>query len=89
MPAVFCIDIESIDSKYEKMNVIDRLYTIEQLVNEWREKMEAFPHLKQRYGGRVEEIYRQLVDLRTKTLGKDITKKQYGVFAKYPVGYEG
>ena len=83
------VDIESMDSKYEKMNVIDRLYTIEQLVNEWREKMDAFPHLKPRYGGRVEEIYRQLVDLRTKALGKDITKKQYGVFAKYPVGYEG
>lgn len=83
------VDIESMDSKYEKMNVVDRLYTVEQLVNEWREKMEAFPQLKQRYAGRIDRIYEQLVELRKTALGKDITKKQYGVFAKYPVGYEG
>lgn len=89
MLQMITVDIESIDNKYEKMNVIDRLYTVEQMVNEWREMLDTFPHLKRVYEAKLNRIAESIVMLRKQTLEKDISKKRYGVFAKYPVGYEG
>jgi len=83
------VDIETLSSKYEKMNVIDRLYNVEQLANEWQEKLFAFPQLSMKYGERLKRIHEAVKELRKMTLEKDITKKEYHVFAQYPEGYEG
>lgn len=84
-----CIDIDVANSTYEKKNIIDRLYAIEEELGKWRELMEEFPHLAHKYSERVKRISDSVKEFREKTLVKKITEKKYGVFVKYPVGYEG
>ena len=84
-----CIDIESANSSYEKKNIIDRLYSIEEELSEWKERLDQFPHLAHKYSQRVNRISENVKKFREETLSKKIVEKKYGVFVKYPVGYEG
>ena len=61
-----------------------------QIIVDWEDRFNQFPHLARRYGERVKRLNDKLENFRDTVLNMGPTKnKRYEVFVKYPVGYEG
>ena len=93
MPSDYDIDVISVDIDRIE-NHADRIYTLDLIHNrldqlcEFEEYVE-FNGTINRFKSKIASQKHQLEQMRTQVLNKKSLNKQYGVFVKYPSGYEG
>lgn len=84
------IEIEKIENNDDKIYVLDLIYDKLDLINTALEYIDSGKKEKvQQPKITLQGLKKQLEALRTDVLSVQIKEKQYGVFIKYPKGYEG
>lgn len=87
---VIAVDVERITTHDDKIYLLDRIYDKIHLVEAGLEYIESGNKDKvQQSKNTLMDYKRQLEDLRANVLATRIIEKDYGVFVKYPKGYEG
>lgn len=87
---VIAVDVDAIETHDDKIYVLDRIYNNLQIIEAGLDYIESgegkvVPQSK----NTLLDMKKQLEELRRATLATRIIDKQYGVFVKYPKGYEG
>lgn len=88
---VIAVDVDAIETHDDKIYVLDRIYNNLQIVEAGLDYIESGDN-KNRVSqnkNTLLDMKKQLEELRKATLATRIIDKQYGVFIKYPKGYEG
>lgn len=90
------IDIDSIKTSHDKMNILDRLYEVRDALSLWDDRLDetinppmVVKQLRRDYGSKIQEIKARVANFTNVTLVKKIPEARYEVFVQYPAGYEG
>lgn len=87
---IVSVQIDKIDNQNDKIYLLDVIYdyleTIDMSINAINEGQQNLVKCNMR---QLTDMADQLQTLRKQVLGTKIVEKQYGVFIKYPKGYEG
>ena len=86
---VLAVDIDRIETHDDKVYLLDRLYDMLQIVEAGLEYIESGDKTKVTQSKQtLTEMRTQLISMRSQILSTRIIEKEYGVFIKYPKGYE-
>ena len=83
------VAIDDIQNNYDKVYVLDLIYEQIEKLNDFEEAISMDETKSKKWAPKIEEMRQRLVTLRKTVLSKNIAKKEYKVFVKYPEGYEG
>lgn len=83
------VEVDRIQNHADRRYVLDLIYTQEEKINDFLEMNETNDTLMAKYKTKMEAMLKQLASMRQQVLDKRSFDKQYKVFVKYPVGYEG
>lgn len=83
------VEVDRIQNHADRRYVLDLIYCQEEKITEFLELFENNPQMMAKYKTKMESMLRQLASMREQVLNKRSFDKQYKVFVKYPVGYEG
>lgn len=83
------VAIDDIQNNYDKVYVLDLIYEQIEKLNDFEEAIAMDESKSRKWASKIEETRQRLATLRKTVLGKNIAKKEYKVFVKYPDGYEG
>ena len=83
------VEVDRIQNHADRRFVLDLIYTQEEKITNFLEMTENNPDMTNKYKTKMEAMLRQLSSMRQQVLDKRSFDKQYKVFVKYPVGYEG
>lgn len=87
---VIAVDVDRITTHDEKIYLLDRIYDKLHLIEAGLEYIESGQKDKvYQSKNTLTDLKRQLEDLRAQVLATRIIEKDYGVFVRYPKGYEG
>lgn len=87
---IVAIQAEKIENQNDKIYLLDVIYDYNETLDLAEEcLMDGRKSSVQMTERQLKDMREQLNDLRKRILTTKITEKQYGVFIKYPVGYEG
>ena len=89
---ILMVEKDSIETPEDKMYVINTIYDfIDIITSEIDKKCKKHPSLDYNTEVSKDNRLRMLNDLRTEVMAKKVTRngEQYGLFVKYPEGYEG
>ena len=83
------VAIDDIQNNYDKVYVLDLIYEQIEKLNDFEEAISMDESKSKKWAPKIEEMRSRLATLRKSVLNKNIAKKEYKVFVKYPEGYEG
>ena len=83
------VAIDDIQNNYDKVYVLDLIYEQIEKLNDFEEAISMDETKSKKWAPKIEEMRQRLATLRKTVLSKNIAKKEYKVFVKYPEGYEG
>ena len=83
------VAIDDIQNNYDKVYVLDLIYEQIEKLNDFEEAISMDDSKSKKWAPKIEEMRSRLATLRKSVLNKNIAKKEYKVFVKYPEGYEG
>ena len=83
------VAIDDIQNNYDKVYVLDLIYEQIEKLNDFEEAISMDENKSKKWAPKIEEMRQRLATLRKTVLSKNIAKKEYKVFVKYPEGYEG
>ena len=83
------VAIDDIQNNYDKVYVLDLIYEQIEKLNDFEEAISMDESKSKKWAPKIEEMRSRLSTLRKSVLNKNIAKKEYKVFVKYPEGYEG
>ena len=83
------VAIDDIQNNYDKVYVLDLIYEPIEKLNDFEEAISMDETKSKKWAPKIEEMRQRLATLRKTVLSKNIAKKEYKVFVKYPEGYEG
>ena len=83
------VAIDDIQNNYDKVYVLDMIYENIEKLNDFEEAIAMDEAKAKKWAPKIEEMRKRLATLRNSVLTKNIAKKEYKVFVKYPEGYEG
>ena len=83
------VAIDDIQNNYDKVYVLDMIYENIEKLNDFEEAISMDETKAKKWAPKIEEMRQRLATLRKSVLNKNIAKKEYKVFVKYPEGYEG
>ena len=83
------VAIDDIQNNYDKVYVLDLIYEQIEKLNDFEEAISMDETKSKKWAPKIEEMRQRLTTLRKTVLSKNIAKKEYKVFVKYPEGYEG
>ena len=83
------VAIDDIQNNYDKVYVLDMIYENIEKLNDFEEAIAMDEVKAKKWAPKIEEMRKRLATLRNSVLTKNIAKKEYKVFVKYPEGYEG
>ena len=83
------VAIDDIQNNYDKVYVLDLIYEQIEKLNDFEEAISMDETKSKKWAPKIEEMRQSLATLRKTVLSKNIAKKEYKVFVKYPEGYEG
>ena len=83
------VAIDDIQNNYDKVYVLDLIYEQIEKLNDFEEAISMDETKSKKWAPKIEETRQRLATLRKTVLSKNIAKKEYKVFVKYPEGYEG
>ena len=83
------VAIDDIQNNYDKVYVLDLIYEQIEKLNDFEEAISMDETKSKKWASKIEEMRQRLATLRKAVLSKNIAKKEYKVFVKYPEGYEG
>ena len=83
------VAIDDIQNNYDKVYVLDLIYEQIEKLNDFEEAISMDEAKSKKWAPKIEEMRQRLATLRKTVLSKNIAKKEYKVFVKYPEGYEG
>ena len=83
------VAIDDIQNNYDKVYVLDLIYEQIEKLNDFEEAISMDESKSKKWAPKIEEMRSRLSTLRKSVLNKNIAKKEYKVFVKYPDGYEG
>ena len=83
------VAIDDIQNNYDKVYVLDLIYEQIEKLNDFEEAISMDETKSKKWAPKIEEMRQRLATLRKTVLNKNIAKKEYKVFVKYPEGYEG
>lgn len=83
------VAIDDIQNNYDKVYVLDLIYEQIEKLNDFEEAISMDESKSKKWAPKIEEMRQRLATLRKTVLSKNIAKKEYKVFVKYPEGYEG
>lgn len=83
------VAIDDIQNNYDKVYVLDLIYEQIEKLNDFEEAIAMDETKSKKWAPKIEEMRQRLATLRKTVLNKNIAKKEYKVFVKYPEGYEG
>ena len=83
------VAIDDIQNNYDKVYVLDMIYENIEKLNDFEEAISMDETKAKKWDPKIEEMRQRLATLRKNVLNKNIAKKEYKVFVKYPEGYEG
>ena len=88
---VLAVDAERIETHDDKIYLLDRIYDKLQILEAGIDYLESGDRQKvvKQSKNTLIDMKKQLEDLRKVVLSTRIIEKEYGVFIKYPKGYEG
>lgn len=87
---IVAIQLEKIENQNDKIYLLDVIFDYVEVLDLAEECMkDGRKSAVQMTERQINDIRSQLDELRKRVLNTKITEKQYGVFIKYPVGYEG
>ena len=69
--------------------MLDLIYEQIEKLNDFEEAISMDETKSKKWAPKIEEMRQRLATLRKTVLSKNIAKKEYKVFVKYPEGYEG
>ena len=83
------VAIDDIQNNYDKVYVLDLIYEQIEKLNDFEEAISMDETKSKKWAPKIEEMRQRLATLRKTVLSKNIARKEYKVFVKYPEGYEG
>lgn len=83
------VEVDRIQNHADRRYVLDLIYCQEEKINDFLTINENNETLMARHKTKMEAMLKQLSSMRQQVLDKRSFDKQYKVFVKYPVGYEG
>ena len=83
------VAIDDIQNNYDKVYVLDLIYEQIEKLNDFEEAISMDETKSKKWAPKIEEMRQRLATLRKTVLNKNIAKKEYKIFVKYPEGYEG
>lgn len=83
------VEVDRIENHADRRYVLDLIYEQEEKIENFKQYFEYNKDLKNKYAVKMEGMLRELESMRRAVLAKRNFDKQYKVFVKYPVGYEG
>ena len=83
------VAIDDIQNNYDKVYVLDLIYEQIEKLNDFEEAISMDETKSKKWAPKIEEMRQRLATLRKTVLSKNIAKKEYKVFVKYPERYEG
>lgn len=83
------VEVDRIQNHADRRYVLDLIYTQEEKITNFLELCERDNMMMNKYKTKMEGMMKQLASMRQSVLDKRSFDKQYKVFVKYPVGYEG
>lgn len=87
---IVAIQIDKIENQNDKIYLLDVIYDYNETLDLAEECLhDGRKSAVQMSERQIKDIREQLADLRKRVMTTKITEKQYGIFIKYPVGYEG
>ena len=83
------VEVDRIQNHADRRYVLDLIYTQEEKITTFLEMYEKDEMMMNKHKTKMEGMLKQLASMRQCVLDKRSFDKQYKVFVKYPVGYEG
>lgn len=83
------VEVDRIQNHADRRYVLDLIYHQEEKITTFLEMFENDSMMMNKYKTKMEGMLKQLASMRQSVLDKRSFDKQYKVFVKYPVGYEG
>ena len=83
------VEVDRIENHADRRYVLDLIYYQEEKINHFMELCELNEALERKYKGKMQSMLRELQNMRNAVLAKRSFEKEYKVFVKCPVGYEG
>lgn len=83
------VEVDRIQNHADRRYVLDLIYTQEEKITNFLELFENNDQMMAKHKHKMEAMLKQLASMRQQVLDKRSFDKQYKVFVKYPVGYEG
>lgn len=83
------VEVDRIQSHIDRKYVLDLIYCQEEKIIEFLELIDGDPILKEKHTTKMQGMLKELAEMRKNVLAKRSFDRQYKVFVKYPVGYEG
>lgn len=83
------VEVDRIQNHADRRYVLDLIYNQEEKIEKFKEYFQFDEDLKQRYAGKMENMLKELAQMRQAVLSKRNFDTHYKVFVKYPDGYEG
>lgn len=83
------VEVDRIQNHADRRYVLDLIYNQEEKIINFLEIYERDDMMMNKYKTKMEGMLKQLSSMRQAVLDKRSFDKQYKVFVKYPVGYEG
>lgn len=83
------IAIDDIQNNSDKLYVLDLIYENIEKLNNFEEAIASDEAAMKKWESRIKDMRGRLEALRKAAISKQLSKKEYKVFVKYPEGYEG
>lgn len=83
------VEVDRIANHADRRYVLDLIYGVEDRIQNILDLCEIDSTIKSKYYSKMNNLLRQLSDLRRQVLNKRSFDKQYKLFVRYPSGYEG
>lgn len=83
------VEVDRITNHADRRYVLDLIYGVEDRIQNILDLCEIDSTIKSKYYSKMNNLLRQLSDLRRQVLNKRSFDKQYKLFVRYPSGYEG
>lgn len=83
------VEVDRIENHADRRYVLDLIYHQEEKIIHFMELCELNEALERKYKGKMQSMLRELQNMRNAVLAKRSFEKEYKVFVKCPVGYEG